>query len=188
MIGNEVMDRLAPICTDWIMCGGIRREKSMVHDVDILIMSKGYDIGSMETMVITELAAKDPKRNRGHPMKEKKANFVYDGVPVEIYFAMDERQFEVMKLIRTGSHEFNKMLLGKAHGADMTIKFSHDKHFGDLYGLYAGKMMMMHNNRTGANGSKSAVFVVNPLRLVAWREKDILEHIMGHWVDPKDRN
>ena len=67
------------------VCGSIRREKPEVNDIDIVAIPK-FDVG-----------------------KKKINRFDYNGIQIDIYYATNQN-FDVLKLIRTGSAEHNKML------------------------------------------------------------------------------
>jgi DNA polymerase/3'-5' exonuclease PolX len=80
---------------DAVIAGSIRRQKPIVHDIDIL-----YRTPLSPALLRQDLAAKIVKWG------EKMASIVYCGVPFDLYFSTPET-FNTLLLIRTGSVQNN---------------------------------------------------------------------------------
>lgn len=111
--------------------------------------------------------------------------FWYRGIKMEINIAKDEKQFEVLKFIRTGSADFHIAFLNMAQNQNMTVNFHHNDELNlDLYGLYGAISVWGEDRKTGKRKKR---WIVNPARLVAWKENDIIEKVFGRYIEPADR-
>lgn len=149
------------------ICGGIRRKKQAVHDIDIVIEPIDF---FMISSAIGGLGGKSTK---------EKFLLKIEDIPVEIWIAYDEVQFEVMKLVRTGSAGFNQHLAMMAHNSNMVLRYSKG-----LYGLYAAVY-----NKVEAERKKK--WIINPLRRLYWKENEIIETVFGYesqYINPVNRN
>lgn|GEM_PF-5691139 len=123
-------------------------------------------------------------KNVAKPKERKIYKFWYNSIPLEINIAKTEQQFEVLKFIRTGTADFHRNLLIESQNQGMTIRFSHDDELDmDLYGLYGAVRSFAADKK----GRRKSVWIVNPARLEAWRERDIIEKVLGEYVEPADR-
>jgi DNA polymerase/3'-5' exonuclease PolX len=93
-------------------------------------------------------------------------------IKVEITPTFNEAQFEVMKLIRTGSEEFNRQLVTRAHDRGMAVRFS-----GDDFGLFGAFIKGDH-------------WEINPMRIEGKTEKEIIMKVFNDesLLDPANRN
>lgn len=110
------------------ICGGLRREKKEVHDIDLVCLS--HDIFSLNIALCQVCSATNSS--------PEKIKFVCKGIPGEIYIVQSEQQFEVMKLERTGDFQFTRTLAQNAITKGMVFRFSKDKGYYKIpmYGLY----------------------------------------------------
>lgn len=105
-LANAIVARLKPYCSRIEVAGSIRRKKSRVHDIDIvLIPSDPWNL----LQEVNRLAWPNIKSRSG----SKITSFTYNGIPVDLYFA-DEKSWVTLFLIRTGSAEFNIWLCSLA--------------------------------------------------------------------------
>ena len=89
------------------VCGSIRRKKPEVHDIDIVGILKpesSYQFGD-ETIDATIERIHDKSKEKP-VLGSKVKRFYYKGEKIDIYVA-DEKTFECLVLIRTGSAEHN---------------------------------------------------------------------------------
>jgi len=166
VVAYRVMEKIMPHCENSEVCGGLRRGNETVHDIDIV--AQPNDFFSISTKV----------GQLGGKCTPSKYSLNIDGIPVEIFIANDEKMFDVLKLVRTGSAGFNFELAMKAHEKDLTLKYSNG-----LYGLYAA-----------VQGWDSKVrkfkYYCNPLRRLHWKEDDMIMTVLDEeeYLDPHNRN
>lgn len=169
-IANSVVDTIKEYCNEIIVCGGIRRGIPEVHDVDIVAYPDDH------FSVSIALGNTFPKLKSSKTRYEMKL----EDMKVEVYVAMTERQYEVLKLVRTGSYGFITNLTKSANDKQMTLRYSYKE---GLCGLYGGAWAY-----DKIEGRKK--FFVNPMRKVAYKENDIIMAVLGEemYLDPKSRN
>jgi len=159
------------------ICGGLRRMARQVHDIDIVIHIPQANRFLFNSHLAT-IADKYLK------VTEKTARFgAYDPnvglIPVEMYYAETEEQFELMKLIRTGNAEFNKTLTLKAHEKNAVLRFK-----GEFFGIYGAHKTYTRNDK----GIKKVEWIVNPQRRICYKERDVIEFCMDEYYEPWQRN
>lgn len=111
-----------------LICGSIRRKQENVHDIDIVAIEKsGFDYKFGEPSLNYRIECLDPD-GRNQPKDEKRfllgpklKRFMYKGISVDLYLA-NEKTFETLVLIRTGSKEHNIRLTTLAMGKNMKLK------------------------------------------------------------------
>lgn len=117
------------------ICGSIRRKKPEVNDIDIVAIKKDeslYNFG--EWSLDDTIQYLDPKGleeskqlgKRGAErflLGDKIKRFRYKDIMIDLYLA-NERTFETLILIRTGSKEHNVRLTTLAIGKGMKLKAS----------------------------------------------------------------
>jgi len=113
------------------VAGSIRRNKPEVKDIDIVAIPK-------------------------IPTDKKILKEEFKGIQVEIYLT-NENQFEVIRLIRTGSKEHNKMLCFKAINKGLSLK--------------AGGEGLVSKNGD----------------VISDTEFGILNFLLGKYIEPQDR-
>ncbi len=160
------------------ICGSLRRKKELIKDIDLVCLP--LDIFSLNLALCQVCSATNST--------PEKIKFVCRGIPGEIYFAANEQQFEVMKLVRTGDFSFNRALTMGAHDKGMVFRFSKDKGYYKIpmYGLYLitgtwwDELADRSHRRVDLIGD-----MVNP---VAYKEDEIIETIFNKKIPPEDRS
>ena len=151
------------------VCGSIRRKKANVHDIDWVIVKnpeESYGFGD-ETLDATIQRISD--KNKEKPILGSKIKrFFYKGEQVELYIA-DEKTFECIMLIRTGSLEHNIRLtnLARAKGLKLFVNGS------GLCKIKGG----LYNNEP-----EEIVEVIEDT------EKGILQNLLGRVPEPEKRD
>lgn len=139
----------------------------MVFDVDIVIQPEDY------FAISTKLGAEYKMVASPH-----KYTLDAEGFKTEIWLANSIEEFEVLKLVKTGSAGFNLQLAMNAHDKDMTLM-----HKNGLYGLYAAVK--------GWDKEKNKFkYYHNPLRRLWYSEHDIIMIVFEDekYLDPHNRN
>jgi len=108
-ISAEVLKQLSPYCQKIEVAGSIRRQKELVHDIDIVLIPS--DPWNLEGEVLALAHPLRPKLSGG-----KLKRFDYNGAQIDLYFASPET-WATLLLIRTGSKENNIRLCSKAKRA-----------------------------------------------------------------------
>lgn len=141
MIANEFMEKIKGECIRAEVVGSVRRGKKEVHDIDVVAVPKSK-------MFLFSVMAK----MRG----EKIIRIDYKGAEIDIYIANDVN-YEVLRLIRTGSAVHNIKLCSLAKDRCWSLKANGD-------GLFDSNGMLIDNT-----------------------ERGILEKLLGKYVEPGDR-
>lgn len=159
---------LAKHFRQWKICGSIRREKSVVKDIDIVAIPKpnnSYKFGEKDLdSYIKDLDPEGrtlPKDIKRFLLGPKIKRFLYKGIMIDLYMA-NEDTFSTLCLIRTGSAEHNVTLTTLARGKGMKL-------FADGTGLC----------NIDANDH-----IIN---IVAATEDEILMNLLGHIPLPQSR-
>lgn len=135
-IANRVKRFLMPHCERVEIVGSIRREKPVVHDIDIVLIPMPYAaimMGGLLT-IIGELKANGNKIKRVHLLAEN--------IDIDIYIATPA-SWATLVLIRTGSKENNIRLCTAAKRKGWQLKANGD-------GLFNG-----HSQRIAGDTEKS---------------------------------
>lgn len=166
---NLVKDEIEKFCDEFIICGGLRRGKDLVHDVDIV--TRPNDYFSISTVL---------GKYSSFSATPSKYFLEIDEIPLEIFVCDSEEQFEVLKLVRTGSNTFNQILARQAHDKNMVFRFKREKKLFGLYGAIEYYDQEKHD----------MIWVINPYRHVAYKEDDIIMAVFNNesYLDPKNRN
>ncbi len=135
-IAAEVVKRLSPYCKKIEVAGSIRRRKPFVNDIDLVL------IPSDPWNLTHEIMALGPVRQA---WGEKLKRVSYNGVQVDIYYATEET-WATLRLIRTGSAEFNRMLAARALQRGLQLK--------------ANGQGVVRGSEVIANKSEEAILVV----------------------------
>lgn len=102
-IADEVIKRLSPYCKKIEVAGSVRRKKSLVNDIDLVLIPAGlWDLHS-------EIVKLGQVKMSG--MKIQRVD--YNGAQIDLYFA-NEDTWATLLLIRTGSKENNIRLCTQA--------------------------------------------------------------------------
>ena len=145
-IAIELKKALSPFSSKIEICGSIRRNCQKVHDIDIVL------VPSDRFGLLVELK----KRAKIKKFGKKMISGTYKEVPFDIYFASPST-FETLKLIRTGSKDFNKKLCVEAKKRGWKLK-------ADGTGLI---------DKSG--------------KIIASSEREIIEMLLGEYVEPCKR-
>ena len=152
-LADKVLEKIKGQCRAFEICGSIRRQSDTVHDIDIVCMPRDWYNCSVKCISLA-----DHVKIRTSPQL---CRFVHNGVPVEIYFADNLPKYEMFKLMRTGSHSFNKLLMRAAFEYDLILKPYHG-------GLWFERQ--------------------KDLYLVAWTEEQIICELLDEYVPPEERD
>lgn len=151
------------------VCGSIRRKKPEVHDIDWVIIKnaeKNYGFGD-ETLDATIERIHDKDKDKP-VLGSKIKRFFYKGEQVELYIA-DEKTFECIILIRTGSAEHNVRLTKLARAKGLK-----------LYASGAGLCKI-----------KGGIYNNEPeeiMEIVEDTEDGILKNLLGRVPEPEKRD
>lgn len=102
-IAQEIVARLKPHCQRIEIAGSIRRGKSWVRDIDIVLIPQNQGRLAMELVSMGKFKANG----------RKVARLEYKGIPVDFYFATPDT-WATLLLIRTGSAGHNRKLASLA--------------------------------------------------------------------------
>ena len=117
-IGEEILIKLNPFIVSGTIAGSIRRNKQEVHDIDLVILPKN-EFMIMENIkgVLKSYGFFDMEGNQIIRVKGK------NNEEIDCYIA-NERNYEILVLIRTGSANHNIKLAKKALSLGMKLDFS----------------------------------------------------------------
>jgi len=127
-IASEVVTRLTPYCDRIEVAGSIRRKKSRVNDVDIVLIPS--DLWNLTH----EIMGLGPAKVSGTKIQRVNCN----GTQIDIYFA-DEDTWATLLLIRTGSAENNIYLASLAKRKGWRLAASGDGLFNEEGQRIAGE-------------------------------------------------
>ena len=99
-LANHIVELISPFCERITVAGSIRRQKSQVRDVDIVLIPKPLLWSRIISMLQTKMDAKVLKCG------EKVAQLTINGINLDLY-ATTPKQWEALLLIRTGPAEHN---------------------------------------------------------------------------------
>jgi len=102
-IAREVVKRLSPFCSKIEVAGSIRRKKSTVHDIDLVLIPSD----------LWGLHAELKKIGQAKMSGQKIMRVMMGNTQLDIYFA-DEDTWATLLLIRTGSEANNIRLASTA--------------------------------------------------------------------------
>ena len=111
--GEHILRKIAPYIIRGRLTGSIRRKKSIVKDIDIVIELKPDNLGNLKNslMYLGELKLKGTKLLR---------LITKDNVQVDVYIGNKEN-YEPLLLIRTGSKEHNVKLTTRAQSMGLKL-------------------------------------------------------------------
>ena len=173
---QEIVHLIGPYCvSDRVeICGGLRRHRSEVHDIDIVCQ---------DTDRFGMITALSQVSQFVHPTPQK-IIFRHHDVPGEIYFVANEQQFEVMKLERTGDYAFTQAIARNAIERGYLFRFAVDKGYYKIpmYGLYKLGGSYYDKDR------KRHYYTNDMIHPIAYKERDILWILYGKWIEPSERS
>jgi len=176
---NEQNGKLIQHFTQWVVCGSIRRVKEFVNDIDIVAIQKSeseYNFG--EISLEDHIKALDPGGSQIAKSMDKSGakrflngskikRFRYREIIIDLYLA-DEKTFETIKLVRTGSTKHNIRLVKLARQKGLKLKVS-------------GK---------GLCKIKGGIYNSEPeeiIEIVENTEDGILQYLLGRIPAPEER-
>ena len=134
------------------ICGSLRRQRSEVGDIDIVVMDgQAFQTSWLLAQVEWRIEKDGPKYKR----------VIVQKIPVDIYIARDRVQFAMLKLVRTGSKEHNIHLVMAAKRLGLEFKA------GD--GLYQGGRRMPLTSET-------AIFAALKVHYVRPERREIIDN------------
>ena len=116
-LAEQIMNQIRPYCDRLIVVGSIRRQKSEVRDVDLVLIPKPLLWHRIIVTLQRNMDAKVLKHG------EKAAQLTIKGVNVDLYSATEET-WEPLLLIRTGSAQHNIKLSMMAQKKGMKLTHS----------------------------------------------------------------
>jgi DNA polymerase/3'-5' exonuclease PolX len=153
-LGMEILEQIAPYCYRMMIVGSIRRKRPEVKDIDIIIQRKTGPHGLLLDEPDSTILSLGKVKKGGTKLIEVE----YKEVQVDFYLCDSDQQFEVLKLIRTGSAKHNVLLCSLAKAKGLQLK-------ADGTGLIDPKTN----------------------KVIAWKETDILENLLGKYKEPEMR-
>ena len=167
---SEVLSHIIEYIDRFEVCGGIRRCQVQVHDVDLVIMEKDrFMINSM----LPTIGARSI--NPG----ENLLRFTYKDIPFEFNYARNEREFEVLKTVRTGDYVFSRSMAQVAMQKGFVFRFA-----GKAFGLY--KILSVVRDKENWHKKE---YIINWVRAPEyWREEDMIITLFGKYYPPEERN
>ena len=169
-IANGIKETIAEYCDDFIIVGGLRREIAQVNMVNIVCRISDH------FTVTTILGNTYPKLSS----RKEKYTFWAENIPIEIFIAVTERQYEVLKLVKTGSAGFIRDLCTRANEKSMALRYSYKDGLCGLYGAI----------KSWDKESERFKMFVNPMRKVAYKEDEIITTVTEDekYLNPLNRN
>lgn len=141
---------LSPYVKRIEVVGSIRRECEEVNDIDIILIPNDNF-----NEVIAKLSSKITKKG------DKLIIYELEGVQYDLYICTEDN-WEVIKLIRTGSKEHNKMLCFMAISEGLSLK-------------------------AGGEGLIRKATFMEKEKVISNTERGILERLLNKYIEPKDR-
>ncbi|MEO8446450.1 MAG: hypothetical protein ABI528_03095 [bacterium] len=107
-LAREIIDVIKPHCNKIEIAGSIRRQKSIVKDIELVVTTP--DINNLKNKLGLFLL----KENKKPFVKSgnKYINFLHKGYKFDLFIA-DEDNFGIIFLVRTGSAEFSTRMLAQ---------------------------------------------------------------------------
>lgn len=160
---------LALYFEEYMVCGSIRRMKESVNDIDIVAISKPESEYGFGDITLDDAISLLHEGTTDKPLLgEKLKRFFYKGITIDIYLA-NEKTFETLTLIRTGSKEHNIRLTTLARG----------------------KGLKLYANGNGLCKIKGGIYNNEPEEIMAVvedTEDGILNNLLGRVPTPEQRN
>jgi len=150
-IGESLLDDFTHLIEKGKIAGSIRRKKAIVRDIDLVILPK-YEFMALEKIksILKKYGKVEVEGTKVIRIKSK------EDVEIDCYIT-NEKNYEVLLLIRTGSKEHNRMLATEA--------------------LKQGKKL---NYSDGLIDLKTK-------SVIATTEKDIFEALGINYIEPENR-
>ncbi|MDD5511390.1 MAG: hypothetical protein PHI12_11375 [Dehalococcoidales bacterium] len=112
-IANEIVEKLKPCCERIEIAGSIRRKKSWVRDIDIVVIPSNQGQLAYQLQQLGRIVKNGPKIIRIDMPAPR-------DIPLDVYVATPET-WATLLLIRTGSEKHNRMLCMRAMTMGMKL-------------------------------------------------------------------
>lgn len=123
-IAQEVAHQIAPVCERVLIAGSLRRKKTEVGDIELVVIPQFASVFDMFGSEIEQVSLLDPvlaalgcnldaSGNGGAKMRK----FVYEDAPIDMFIQLSEDTWGVNATLRTGCADFSQWLVtDKRHG------------------------------------------------------------------------
>lgn len=123
---GELSRLLTPYCRQILVVGSIRRQRSDVKDIELLVepvLTAQIDLfgdvvgerapidGAVDLLLMDGTLAVRMDRNGRTAIGERYKRLLYQGVPFDLFVRRDPAQFGLLSVIRTGPAEFSQRLV-----------------------------------------------------------------------------
>lgn len=191
-IAIKLLRKLEQVCVKSDIVGSIRREKSEVHDMEIIVVPRKTEVTDLFGEVIEEKRIPtfcDTVRTFGKILKGdiEKGRYVQIELPERItldLFIPLQSDFERQKAIRTGSSEYSHKVI--ANG------WIRSGWAGTKEGLRLQKECYQKVIGTNADGKEKKEWICNnpnPTMPPVWQnEVEFFNFIGVEWIEPKYRS
>lgn len=108
-IAERVKQELAPHCERIEIAGSIRRKKSEVKDIEIVVIPKPYEIGLFENGIAS--VVNQWQKVKGELPCKYTQRILPEGIKLDLFFAVKDN-WGLIYAIRTGSADYSHQVLG----------------------------------------------------------------------------
>ena len=107
-IALEVLEQLKPHCVRIAVAGSVRRKKSEVGDIELVLIPKPYSTGLFESGVATVI--NKFKKIKGELPCKYSQRLLLSGIKLDLFFA-EEGNWGLVFALRTGSADYSHKVL-----------------------------------------------------------------------------
>lgn len=107
-IAHATLEQLRPHCVRAEIAGSIRRRKSEVGDIEIVIIPKPYELGLFESGIAS--VVNKWKKVRGELPCKYTQRILPEGIALDLFFAEEDNWGNIFA-IRTGSADYSHKIL-----------------------------------------------------------------------------
>lgn len=107
-IAQTTLEQLRPHCVRAEIAGSIRRKKSEVGDIEIVIIPKPYELGLFESGIAS--VVNKWKKVRGELPCKYTQRILPEGIALDLFFAEEDNWGNIFA-IRTGSADYSHKIL-----------------------------------------------------------------------------
>jgi len=132
-LAEQITKEILPHCKRVEVAGSIRRKKSEVNDIDLVLIPKPLLKHRILNTLQRKMNGKVTKKG------DKTSQVIIDGVRVDLYYALEEN-FAGLLLFRTGSMRNNLKLASRARS--IGLRLAH-------YGVFNGDERVDDNTEEG---------------------------------------
>lgn len=109
-IADNIVEQLKPHCQRIEIAGSIRRKKSEVKDIEIVLIPKPFETGLFESGIASIINKWQKVKGEINQNTKYTQRILPEGIKVDIFFA-NEKNWGLIFAIRTGSAEFSHKVL-----------------------------------------------------------------------------